>query len=69
MIRVTKLDGSLMMLNAEWIQTLETTPDTLITLTTGLKFHVRDRIEEVVSAFIDYKREITLPPKVTKEDH
>lgn len=57
MIRVTRLDGKPIVLNADWIQTVETTPDTLITLTTGFKIIVKDTVEEVVDAFKKYKRE------------
>jgi flagellar protein FlbD len=68
MIRVTRLDGNPLMLNAEWIQSIEMTPDTLITLTTGYKLLVRDRLEEVVAAFHEYKRTQTRPPAVYSEE-
>ncbi len=57
MIRVTKFDGSDIMLNADWIQTIETTPDTVITLTTGYQILVKNTVQEVVEAFNSYKRE------------
>ena len=57
MIRVTRFDGKEIVLNADWIQSVETTPDTLITLTSGVKIIVKDSVEEVVSAFKKYKRE------------
>lgn len=56
MIQVTRLDGKPLMLNAEWIQSVETTPDTLITLTTGAKIIVRESVEQVVDAFHSYQR-------------
>lgn len=56
MILVTKFDGKAIMLNAEWIQSVENTPDTLITLTTGFKLIVREPVEKVVEAFNDYQR-------------
>ncbi len=56
MILVTKFDGKSIMLNAEWIQSVETTPDTLITLTTGFKLIVRESLEKIVEAFNDYQR-------------
>ncbi len=58
MISVTKMDGTPMVLNAECIQSVERTPDTLITLTTGLKILVRNGVEEIVEAFKSYKRDI-----------
>lgn len=57
MIRVTKFDGKPIMLNADWIQSVEQTPDTLITLTTGFQLLVKDAIEDVVKAFKEYKKE------------
>jgi len=56
------MDGRPLMLNAEWIQSVESTPDTMITLTTGFKLLVRDRLDEVVAAFHAYKRRQTRPP-------
>lgn len=67
MIRVTKFDGKTILLNADWIQTVEQTPDTLITLTTGFQLMVKDPIEEVLKSFLDYRRESKFsgqtPPK------
>ena len=60
MIRITKMDGTSMILNAEWIQSVERTPDTVITLTTGIKILVRDPVEKIVEAFKNYKREIQI---------
>ena len=61
MIRVTKFDGKSMMLNAEWIQSVESTPDTVITLTNGLKILVRESLTDVVAAFKEYKRDNQVP--------
>jgi len=57
MIRVVKLDGTPIVLNAEWIQSVEETPDTVITLTTGFKYVVKESSAEIVEAFKQYKRE------------
>lgn len=62
MIRVTRLDGTPLMLNGDWIQSVESTPDTLITLTTGFKLLVRDKVEQVIEAFHQYKRRQPNPP-------
>jgi flagellar protein FlbD len=66
MIRVTRFDGTPVVLNADWIQSVESTPDTLITLTTGFKIIVKEDVEEVVRAFKSYKRE-SLMPNLIKE--
>ena len=52
MIEVTRLKGKKMMINAELIETVEETPDTVITLTNGKKFVVSESAEEVTSLVI-----------------
>ena len=58
MIEVTRLKGKKMTINAELIETVEETPDTVITLTNGKKFIVSESAEQVSSLVIDYKRKI-----------
>ncbi|NBG87572.1 flagellar FlbD family protein [Isachenkonia alkalipeptolytica] len=58
MIEVTKMDRTEIVLNADLIETVERTPDTIIRLTTGKKFLVLESVEEVVQRTIDYKRSI-----------
>lgn len=48
MIRVTRLNGSSILVNAILIETIEETPDTIITLTTGKKFMVLEKAQDVV---------------------
>ena len=43
-------------LNAEIIETIEETPDTVITLTNGKKIIVEEPMEEVVRQVVKYKR-------------
>ena len=57
MIDVTRFNGKSFVLNAELIEVMEETPDTVITLTTGHKYVVKER-EEVYSKVITYKRNI-----------
>jgi flagellar protein FlbD len=58
MIRLLKLNGSDFVLNAELIETIETTPDTIITTINGKKLVVKDTIEEVIEKVIEYKKKI-----------
>ena len=60
MIPITKFDGRIVMLNPELIQTIEATPDTVITLTTGQQLLVRNKVNELVDAFRSYKKSITI---------
>jgi flagellar protein FlbD len=69
MIPLVRLDGSEVVVNAELIATVEKTPDTMLTLTTGHHLLVKDSVEDVVSRVIEYRRKILAGPVVpTKED-
>ena len=59
MIKVTRLNGSEFVLNADLIETVESTPDTIITLTTGTKLMVRESPDEIVNRVVAYKRRIS----------
>ena len=60
MISLTKLNGQTIVVNAELIETVEKTPDTIIGLITGKKFMVKDTVEEVIQKVIQYRQQ--LPP-------
>lgn len=63
MIQVTKLNMQEITINGELIEVIETTPDTVITMTTGRKFVVNESKEEIIERVITYKRRIMLPVK------
>lgn len=56
MIKVTRFDGKEITINAEMIQSVESAPDTIITLNTGQRIIVKDSPEEVRAKVIEYKR-------------
>lgn len=58
MIKVTRLNGSEFYVNAELIQSVEETPDTVIRLTSEQNFVVQEKAEEIVSRIIAYKRSL-----------
>lgn len=58
MIPVTRLNGSKLTINALLIETIEETPDTLITLTTGKKFIVTEKVSDVVSLVKAYMQNV-----------
>jgi flagellar protein FlbD len=47
MIEVTKLNGSKLLVNTSLIETVEETPDTLLTLTDGKKIIVKESRHEI----------------------
>ncbi|GMA99756.1 flagellar FlbD family protein [Pelosinus sp. IPA-1] len=59
MIKVARLKSQEeFVLNAELIETIEETPDTVITLTGGRKIIVEESMDEVVRKVMDYRRAI-----------
>jgi flagellar protein FlbD len=58
MIRVSRLNGQSLVVNSDLIETVEATPDTVITLTTGRKIVVKDTVDEIVERVINFKSSI-----------
>lgn len=64
MIRLTRFNQSEFVLNAELIKFIETTPDTIITLTpNNEKFLVKETVEEVVRRVLSYRRSLRVFPE------
>ncbi len=58
LIKVTRLNGSTFYVNAILIESIEETPDTMLTLTTGKKLMVLEKAPDVVSLVKIYMRNI-----------
>lgn len=58
MIELTRLNEVKFSINPELIEIIETTPDTVVTLTTGRKFIVKESRQEIRNLVLSYKREI-----------
>ena len=61
MIRLTRLNHTPLVLNADLIEHIEITPDTVITLTSGQKFVVLESADEVISKVRDFRRSLVAP--------
>ena len=69
MIPVTHLNQSALVVNAELIELIEQTPDTVITLLSGRKLLVRESVEELVRRVIAYRQQVGLPGRVPATDN
>ena len=56
MIYVTRLNGKKFVLNCELIETVEETPDTVITLTGGNRYVVSESAEVLIKRIIEYRK-------------
>ena len=58
MIELTKLNDIKFMINADIIEMVEETPDTVVTLTTGKKMIVKESRQEIRDLVIAYRRSV-----------
>ena len=56
MIKVTRINDTVLVVNADLIEFVEASPDTIISLTTGKKVVVRESIDEVIERVAEFKR-------------
>jgi flagellar protein FlbD len=56
MIPLTRFNGSVFVLNADLIETVEATPDTVITLVTGKRYVVRESVDEIIEKILDFRK-------------
>ena len=64
MIKLKKLNGFEIVVNAELIESVEATPDTVLNLATGNRFIVRDSVDEVIGKIVEYKKKVYSERKV-----
>ena len=62
MIRLKRLNGTEFVLNNDLIKYIESTPDTLITLTSGEKLLVRESVEEVINKSTNFRKRLFQEP-------
>ncbi|MBC9783422.1 flagellar FlbD family protein [Heliobacterium chlorum] len=55
MIKLSRLNKTELVVNAELIETIESTPDSVVTLTTGKKLVVLDSTDEIIAKVIAYR--------------
>ncbi len=61
MIRLTRLNHVPLIVNADLIEHIDMTPDTVVTLTSGQKFMVLESAEEVVDKVVCFRQMLLNP--------
>jgi len=56
MIKVTRLNGNELVINADLIEFVEALPDTIISLVTGKKIMIKESIDIVIARVAEFKR-------------
>jgi len=67
MIAVTRLNGGEFHINSDLIETLESTPDTVITLTTGKKLIILEPVTDVIDRIVEFRRR-SFPEILARDD-
>jgi len=60
-IKIERLDGREVIVNADLIELIESTPDTVVTLTTGKKIIAKDTALCIVRRAMAYRRRVQGP--------
>ncbi|HYZ86185.1 MAG TPA: flagellar FlbD family protein [Bryobacteraceae bacterium] len=63
MITLTRLNHSQFVLNSDLVETIESTPDTVVTLTNSQKVVVKETPQEVVNRIIEFRRQLAIAPR------
>jgi flagellar protein FlbD len=69
MIKVTRLNDSVLMINGEMIQSLQATPDTVITFTNHDRLMVKEPVEEISQRIVEYQRTVNAKRTAGPDDH
>ncbi len=56
MIKVTRLNGQSLVVNADLIEFVEEIPDTIVSLTTGKKIMVKEDSDQIIDKVAAYRR-------------
>ena len=56
MIKVTRLDNREVVVNADLVEFVEATPETIISTTTGKKLVVRESVDEIIRRALEFRR-------------
>jgi len=67
-IPLRRLNNQPIIVNCDLIESIEATPDTVVTLITGNKLIVRESLDEITRRVIDFKRQIHGPDPARNAD-
>ncbi len=60
MITLRRINGERFTINADLIETVESTPDTVIRLVNGHRYVVAEPMDEIVDLVVQYRRQVFL---------
>ena len=61
MIKLTRLNDSKLVINAEMIEFVEAIPDTIVSLVSGKKIMVTESVDQVIQQVVEFKKSYSQP--------
>ncbi len=58
MVILRKINGVEIAVNAELIESVEASPDTVLNMVTGNRFIVKDSVQDVIDKVIEYRKQV-----------
>ncbi len=58
MIKLSRLSGTELLINEDFIETVEQTPDTVLTMQNGHRYFIKETIDQIITLTEEYKRRI-----------
>ncbi len=60
MIKLTRLSGTELLINENFIETIEQTPDTVLTMQNGHRYFIKETVDQIISLSEEYQRRIRI---------
>ncbi|MDE6600035.1 MAG: flagellar FlbD family protein [Oscillospiraceae bacterium] len=57
MIQLTRINGTELLVNEQFIEIAEQAPDTVVTMQNGHRYLVKETLEEIIDKSVQYSRE------------
>lgn len=58
MIKLTRLNGTVILINEDFIELAEETPDTVVTMENGHRYLVKEKIDDIMTMILDFRKGI-----------
>ena len=56
MVKLTRINGTVLLINEEFIETAEETPDTVVTMQNSHRYFVRETVEEIYNLAVEFQK-------------
>lgn len=58
MVKLTRINGTVILINERYVEIIEETPDTVVTMENGHRYLVQEKIDDILEMIKDYEKSI-----------